>query len=524
MGIYLNPGDDKFRKGYRSQIYVDKSGIISYLNKVFDTENRFVCVSRPRRFGKSMAANMISAYYDRTTTAQTLFQEMSVSHNAGFSEHLGKYDVIQINMQDFLSRAKDIGHLLDMLRKRLLYDLLKEYPNGRYFDMEDLMDVMADIYADTKRLFVIVIDEWDCIFREYREHQDWQNKYLDFLRAWLKDKAYVGLAYMTGILPIKKYGTHSALNMFSEFSMTDAGPLAEYVGFTEQEVKELCEAYRMDFDECKTWYDGYHFNEVGSIYSPRSVVQSMMSHKYGTYWNQTETFEALKVYIDMNYDGLRESIISLMSGEHRKIDIANFANDMTTFHDKDDVLTLLVHLGYLGYDYDTASVFIPNQEIRKEYANAIRAGGWEIVARAVKASDDLLAATLSMNAEAVAHGIEEAHMETSHLTYNDENALAYTLSLAYYTARQKYAMVREFPTGKGFADLIFLPRQRYADLPALLLELKWDKGADTAIKQIKEKAYPKTLAEYTGKILLVGISYGKDSRKHSCVIEQFSKA
>lgn len=212
MGIYLNPGDDKFRKGYRSQIYVDKSGIISYLNKVFDTENRFVCVSRPRRFGKSMAANMISAYYDRTTTAQTLFQEMSVSHNAGFSEHLGKYDVIQINMQDFLSRAKDIEHLLDMLRKRLLYDLLKEYPNGRYFDMEDLMDVMADIYADTKRLFVIVIDEWDCIFREYREHQEWQNKYLDFLRAWLKDKAYVGLAYMTGILPIKKYGTHSAFS------------------------------------------------------------------------------------------------------------------------------------------------------------------------------------------------------------------------------------------------------------------------------------------------------------------------
>lgn len=519
MGIYLNPGDDKFLMDCQSEIYVDKSTMIAYLNRVFKTANRYVCVSRPRRFGKSMAANMIAAYYDHTVDTKK-FQGMNISHDASFSEHGGKYDVIHLNMQDFLSRTKDMLEFLNLLQRRVLRDLLKAYPDVDYFDDTDLAESMSDIYENTRRPFVIVIDEWDCIFREYKDRKDWQEKYLDFLRTWLKDKAYVGLAYMTGILPIKKYGTHSALNMFREFSMTDAGPLAEYTGFTEAEVKELCQHYQMDFEECKAWYDGYHFNEAGSIYNPRSVVQSMLSHKYSTYWNQTETFEALKVFIDMNYDGLREAIIALMAGDRRKVDTSSFANDMTTFTGMDDVLTLLVHLGYLAYDFDTESVFIPNQEILKEYASATKAGGWDTVAKAIKASDQLLEDTLALKAEAVAQGIEEAHMETSHLTYNDENTLAYTLSLAYYTARQKYTLIREFPAGKGFADLVFLPKPNHAGLPALLLELKWDKDADTAIRQIKGKAYPKAFEAYAGKVLLVGVSYDKKSREHECLIEK----
>ena len=519
MGIYLNPGDDKFFMDRQSEIYVDKSGLIAYLNRVFRTTERFVCVSRPRRFGKSMAANMIAAYYDHTADAEKNFQGMNIAHDANFHEHAGKYDVIHLNMQDFLSRTQDMPEFLNLLQKRVLRDLLKAYPEVDYFDDADLAESMADVYESTRRPFVIVIDEWDCIFREYKDRKDWQEKYLDFLRTWLKDKAYVGLAYMTGILPIKKYGTHSALNMFREFSMIDAGPLAEYTGFTEAEVRELCQRYRMDFEECKAWYDGYHFNEAGSIYSPRSVVQSMLSHKYSTYWNQTETFEALKIYIDMNYDGLREAIIALMAGERRQVDTSSFSNDMTTFTGMDDVLTLLVHLGYLAYDFDTESVFIPNQEILKEYASATKAGGWDTVAKAIKASDQLLTDTLALQAENVAAGLEAAHMETSHLTYNDENALAYTVSLAYYAARQKYTLIREFPTGKGFADLVFLPKPHHADLPALLVELKWDKGTDTAIRQIKEKGYLRALEGYVGKVLLVGVSYNKKTKNHKCLIE-----
>lgn len=523
MGIYLNPGDDNFCMAHRSQIYVDKSAMIGYLNDVFQTQDRFVCVSRPRRFGKSTAANMVTAYYDRTANAEDTFRGLQIAQNENFATHCNKYDVIHINMQDFLSRAQDMDGLLQTLVKSILWELLEEYPDYPYFDKTDLARTMADVYQRTKRAFVVVIDEWDCVFREYSDRKDWQEKYLDFLRAWLKDKSYIGLAYMTGILPIKKYGTHSALNMFEEFSMTNAGPLAPFVGFTEQEVKSLCDKFQMDFEDCKMWYDGYHFEEVGSVYNPRSVVQSMKFKKYDTYWNRTETFEALKIYIDMNYDGLREAIIALMAGESRKINTGNFVNDMTTFQDKDDVLTLLVHLGYLSYDFATSTVSIPNQEIMREYANATRNGDWNEVACAISKSEMLLQATLDGDAEAVAKGIEDAHLETSHLQYNDENALSYTLSLAYYTARQKYVVIREFPTGKGFADLVFLPRPKYAALPVLIVELKWNASAQTALQQIKAKMYPKALDGYTGKMLLVGVSYDKGTKEHSCVVEENQK-
>ena len=519
MGVYLNPGSDKFQMARRSEIYVDKSLMIAYLNRVIQTEDRFVCVSRPRRFGKSMAANMIAAYYDRTVDSE-MFHGMQIEHEASFHAYCDKFDVIQINMQDFLSQAQDMDGFLTLLEKSLMWDLLQEYSDYKYFDDTHLVRSMADVYRQTQRPFVIVIDEWDCIFREYRDRKDWQEMYLDFLRAWLKDKSYVALAYMTGILPIKKYGTHSALNMFTEFSMTNAGPLAPFVGFTEQEVKALCHEHKMDFEECKAWYDGYRFEEVGSVYNPRSVVQCMKFHKYDTYWNKTETFEALKIYIDMDYDGLKEAIMGLMANAPKMIDTGNFTNDMTTFHDMDDVLTLLVHLGYLGYDFNTGSVFIPNQEIMREYVSATKSGGWDVIARSIKASSALLEATLAEDTEAVAKGVEEAHFETSHLQYNDENALSYTLSLAYYAARQKYAMIRELPSGKGFADMAFLPRPQYAMLPAFLVELKWNQSAKAAIQQIKEKQYPKLLEDYTGELLLVGINYDKETREHSCVIER----
>ena len=523
MGVCLNPGEDAFLQGRRSEIYVDKSEILVYLNQVFRTQQKFVCVSRPRRFGKSMAADMIAAYYDRTAASLKNFADLKIGKDANFTELCGKYDVIKINMQDFLSCAQDIDALLTKVQKRVLADLLHEYPDFDFFDRADLIETMRDIYAKTKRCFVIVIDEWDSIFREYKNHREWQDKYLDFLRSWLKDKTYVGLAYMTGILPIKKYGTHSALNMFDEFSMENPGVLAEFVGFTAAEVRDLCTKYGMSYEECKAWYDGYRFSSVGEVYNPRSVVAAMLSGIYDTYWNRTETFEALKIYIDLDFEGLREEIISLMAKERRRIETGNFVNDMTTFHGKDDVLTLLVHLGYLGYDFENKSVFIPNNEIMIEYGNAVRAGGWGIVTRTLKKAEELLRATLNLDEEKVAAGIEEAHLETSHLSYNDENALAYTVSLAYYTARQKYLIVREMPTGKGFADLVFLPRPTYKNLPALIVELKRDKSAAAAIAQIKKQQYPKALEDYTGQILLVGINYNEKTRKHECAIEMYSK-
>ena len=345
---------------------------------------------------------------------------------------------------------------------------------------------------------------------------------MDFLRNLLKDTDCVKLVYMTGILPVKKYGTHSALNMFDEFTMTEPRQLAEYVGFTEKEVGELCEVYHMDFKETKRWYDGYRLKGASHIYSPRSVVTAMLSGQFGSYWTQTESYEALKIYVEMNFDGLKEMAVKLLAGGRQKIDTGTFHNDMTTFSCADDVLTLLVHLGYLGFDGEKKEVFIPNHEISGEFVNAVKGAGWSGVFDAVKRSEELLRATWERKEKQVAEGIGAVHMETSILTYHNENALAYTVSLAYYSAREYYTVVREMPAGEGFADLVFLPLERHKEKPAMIVELKWDQSAEGAIAQIKEKQYGKALEGYCGELLLVGINYGRKSKKHECRIESFS--
>ena len=522
MGKFLNPGDEMFRQAINSEIYVDKTGLLEYTNKSLRTNRKCLCVSRPRRFGKSMAAHMVAAYYDRTADARDTFANLEITKSESFDAHRNQYDVIQLNMQNFLSRTHDMETFLQLLKKSVLWELLAEYPDYRYFDTSDFISTLSDAYLHTKRHFVIVIDEWDCVFREYQDKKEWQRAYLDFLRDWLKDNPSIALVYMTGILPIKKYGTHSALNMFWQFSMEDPRELSRYVGFTGDEVRALCARFSRSYEECRRWYDGYSFDKVGEVYNPHSVVMAISSGRFDTYWNRTETYEALKIYIVMNFDGLREAIIRLLAGGRQPIDTGTFSNDMSTFHTVDDVLTLLVHLGYLGYRSSTGEAFIPNQEIAKEYCNAIATtGGWSDVIHAIKQSERLLQAIWARDEEAVAQGIREAHMESSHLQYNDENALSYTVSLALYSARQKYQVFREFPTGKGFADLVFLPRN--ADCPALVVELKWNRDAKAAIQQIRDRRYGKALEGYTGKILAVGISYDKKTREHSCIIEEYEK-
>ena len=530
MGSYLNSGNLSFCGSLRSKIYIDKSELIARTNEVLCTEQKYICVSRPRRFGKSMAANMLAAYYDRSENTEKLFQNLSISKDESYKENLNQYDVIKINMQEFLSMSGSVEEMLEMLKNYLVLDFEETYPKVRFRDKKNLIQVMKDVFSYTKCPFVILIDEWDCLFREYEQDKEAQRKYLDFLRAWLKDKDYIALAYMTGILPIKKYGSHSALNMFTEYSMIDPGDLAEYFGFTEREVSKLCEMYGMSFEEAKTWYDGYKLvvhrkmkDEWFSMYSPKSVVEAMLRHKFGTYWNQTETYEALKIYIQMDMDGLQNSVVRMLAGETVQINVDTFSNDMTTFATKDDVLTLLVHLGYLTYDSINQTVSIPNKEVSKEYVNAISTMNWHGVADSVKASRKLLESLWVMDADAVASGIEKAHEEISILQYNDENSLSCTVNLAFYFVREYYTIVRELPTGKGFADICMIPRNQHLDKPALVIELKWDKSAVGAIKQIKEKCYGNALKDYQGNLLLVGINYNKTTKKHECVIESTQK-
>lgn len=524
MGIYLNPGNEGFATAVRSKIYVDKTRLIAYTNEVFGTEQKYICVSRPRRFGKSMAANMLCAYYSKECDSQTLFSGLNIECDKSYHTFLNKYDVLFLNIQQLLSSAEDSERLVSYIQKTVLEELRLIY--GDMISMQEtrLPSALASVYARSKQGFVIIIDEWDCVFRELKEKGEVQKEYLDFLKDLFKDRTYVKLAYMTGILPIKKYGTHSALNVFYEYSMTDPKRLAEFVGFTEDEVKQLCEQYHMDFDEAKRWYDGYCFRRMKHIYNPKSVVDAMLEDTFHSYWTSTETYEALKLYIDMNFDGLKDSVTAMMGGNECRINPRKFQNDMTNFESKDDVLTLLIHLGYLAYNEEKQSVFIPNREIVGEFESAVEGTrGWEHLSEAIRNSEDLLKATLAMDAATVSKGIDAVHMEhSSVLSYNNENSLSCVVTLAYFSAQKEYTFIRELPTGKGFADIVFLPR-RFSDKPAMIVELKWDKSADGAISQAKSRQYSKALEEYAGNLLLVGINYDKKTKLHQCVIEKVVK-
>ena len=521
MGIYLNPGNNGFLKAIRSEIYVDKTGLISYTNKYLDTEQQFICVSRPRRFGKSMALKMLAAYYSRSCDSRELFAGLRIESDPAFAEHLNRYDVIFLNMQQFLIRAKN-EEVSEYLERVVLQEIRQTY--GELFSDQEtiLAAALEQIYAKTGQEFIFLIDEWDCVMRERQSSEELQKQYLDFLRNLLKDQPYVALAYMTGILPVKKYGVHSALNMFTEYSMTDQKALEEYTGFTETEVKELCVRYNMNFEETSRWYDGYMLKRFRHIYNPRSVVEAMLCRDFSNYWTATETYDALKIYMDMDFDGLRADIVQLLGGGRVVVNTRSFQNDMSNFRTKDDVLTLLIHIGYLGYDAREREAFIPNKEIIEEFENAMSAGGWSEVVRVFQASQKLLEDTLRGDEASVARALDRAHTEVaSILTYNDENSLACAVQLAYYSARRDYKIIRELPAGKGFADLVFLPLP-HTGKPAVVVELKYGKSAEAALQQIKDRDYAQALAGFSGEILLVGINYDRENREkpHRCVIEK----
>lgn len=521
MGIYLNPGNELFQEMVNSHMYVDKTRIIAYLNPLIKTNRKYVCISRPRRFGKSVAGNMLAAYYGRDCDSSDIFSRYLVAGSEEYSIHLNKYNVIFINTQRFIGLKKDGEAFSDCISREIIRELNDEYPDVQVSDDDALWVKLSKIYSKTKIPFIFIIDEWDCLFRDTATKADKniQKDYLDFIRDTLKDQSYVGLAYMTGILPIKKYGEHSALNMFSEFSMTDMRPMEEYAGFTESEVEALCREYDMPISDMKEYYDGYMVGNV-HIYNPSSVVQAIESRKISNFWTKTETYEALKSYITYNFDGLKDKVVRMIAGERVKVNTLTFQNDMTSFDVADDILTLLIHLGYLTFSAQTEEAWIPNTEVRQEFVNSITVAGWSGAADAIRESDELLKATIAGNEKLVAEAIEKTHEENvSVIQYNDENSLSCVIALAYYSARARYDIYRELPSGKGFADLTFIPRKGN-DYPAMIIELKWDNAAESAIDQINDKSYIEGLKSYMGKVLLVGVNYNKTDKKHECRIEE----
>ena len=545
MGTYLNPGKAAYQMAVNSEIFIDKTEMIQYINSVVNTQQRFVSVSRPRRFGKTIAADMICAYYDREADSRELFEKRKLAQTAGWDEFLGKFDVIHLVMTRFFKSRITVNEALTNMQKIVIRDFKRAYPDVEFMSDTDLIQTIDDVYTAKDRQAVIVIDEWDAVFRERPDDKDGQTEYLDYLRDLLKDNRYVALAYMTGILPIKKYGQHSALNMFTEYSMMAPRQLAPYTGFTEEEVKALSQKYDMAFGDISNWYDGYLVSDRippekreeyregkydghrFSIYSPLSVVESMTTGVIKDYWNKTETYEALAEYIRKDYDGLKDAVALLMDGGRLTIDTSTYQNDMTTFTGRDDVLSLLIHLGYLGYDDERGEVFIPNREILDEFKTSTKGREWVSTFKAFETSLELLEATWNGDEEKVAELVEDAHNQAGNMTYNDEAALSYGIQLAYYAARKYYTTILELDTGKGYADVVYLPAPQYAEKPALLIELKYGHSAELAMDQIRRQKYLDRLEHYKGNILVVGINYDRELpadhpeyKHHSCRIER----
>ena len=525
MGVYFNPNNESFTQARNSMVYVDKTGLIEILNQRLSTEDKCIAVSHARRFGKSHAAGMVDAYYSLGCDSTKLFEDTKIANNADWKKHMNRYNVIHLDISSVWDFHKE--DLIESIHDRVCDDFQKIYGEELRYE-KDLYLLIQEIYVKTGIPFVIIIDEWDCVIRNSTD-TELVHKYLQFLHSLFKSeesKAFLALAYITGILPIKKIKDESALNNFDEYTMLKSNPITEYYGFTEDEVKGLCEKYEMDYDAVKAWYNGYLIDGM-HMYNPNSVSMAIKRKDFDSYWKNTSSFASINTFITMNYAGLKDDIMTMLSGGKVMVETDAFQNDLSEIHSKDDAITALIHLGYLGYDADRKSAYVPHYEVAKAFQMALKTGEWSEISKAISRCDELLMATIDGNADKVAEIIELAHETyTSVLTYNDENSLSCVLTMAYFTAPGYYNIIREMPSGKGFADFVFIPRANAGYRPAMVVELKYNQSADTAIKQIKEKRYQGALSDYRDRILLVGINYdaeGKDKKHHTCVIEEWKE-
>ena len=372
MGIYFNPTNESFTKDRNYEIYVDKTELIAYLNKVLGTPRNCLSVSHARRFGKSHAAGMIDAYYSLGCDSSNLFDNTKIAANADYKKYMNKYNVIHLDISSFWDDFKD--NLVEKIKEYIIDDFKKSF-NDEIDYSKKFSVILMSVYQKTTIPFVIIIDEWDCVIRN-SDDKELVHSYLQFLHSLFKSeesKAFLALGYITGILPIKKIKDESALNNFREYTMLKSKPITKYYGFTEEEVKELCKKYDMDFDSVKAWYNGYLIDGV-HMYNPNSVTQAMIDQDCDSYWRNTSSFSSINTFITMNYAGLKDDIMTMLAGGKIRVNPYTFKNDFSTIASKDDALTALIHLGYLGYDADRKKSFIPNYEVATAFESALQTG------------------------------------------------------------------------------------------------------------------------------------------------------
>ena len=522
--MYVNVDNHLFKR-VRNSEYVDKSELIALTNKVIDTEDQYICVIRPRRFGKSVTVKMLNAYYSKGCDSKALFSDLKIASSPDFESHLNQHDVIYLDMTEFADNKDNGNKYLENLNTDVVSELKDTYRD--FFDKDKSYSLPEAIRCLKKR-FIFIIDEWDFVFREYPNNSTLQENYIDLLRALFKGagERFVNLAYITGILPIARYNTQSALNNFSEYTMLNPGPFSQYYGFTENEVKTLCEKYKLDFETTKFWYDGYKVG-VYDLYNPNSIIELAKHGVYKSYWSATAAYDLVKEVINLNFEGLKDDIIKLCSGTSIRIyDIESFNTAEKNFPNKDSIYVYLVHLGYLGYNDEDSTIYVPNEETRRELLHSVRDNHWPQYESALKLSEQVVVATENKDTETVANLLAKVHEDkVPVLEYNSESALRYVVLMSYLAAEKDYlAPLNEFPTGKGFADIVYLPKKvSKKGKPALIIELKKDASAKVALEQIKERDYVSRVKEYTDNILLIGINYDSKSKQHSCIIEKYQK-
>ena len=534
MGIYVNPNNANFRISLNSPIYVDKSLLIAEINNLINTEKRFVCVSRSRRFGKTMAGNMLSAYFSKGCDSRELFANLKIAKDSSFEKYLNKLNVIKFDLNAFYSdRTKDeIVARVDSAKRDVVpiftnaicKELMQQFPQVGISESDSVANAVLKIYATTGEQFVIIIDEYDVLIRE-RVADSVFESYLSFLNALFKNadiSPAIALAYITGILPIVRDKVQSKLNMFREFTMAGAGRLSEFVGFTADETAQLCMDNGIDFEECKRWYDGYNLNGI-EIYSPNSIVEAIDNNEICGYWIQTGSYEALKNYLLMDFEGILQDVKTMIGGGHVDVRINSYLNTMTDFHSKHDVFTYLIHLGYLAYDRKKQQCYIPNREVRDQWILSVeQSPDYKGVMDLVDSSKQLMESTIEGDSAAVAEALNKAHEQIcNNLNYNNEGTFQSVICLAYFYANLKYTIVKEMPAGQGVADVVMIPY--VPNTPALIIELKRNACEKTALNQIRAKNYGNALEKYSGDLLFVGVNYNEKTKEHKCVIEKFVK-
>ncbi|KAK8834001.1 hypothetical protein M9Y10_037223 [Tritrichomonas musculus] len=518
MPYFLNTPiiNNSFTEVANYKYFVDKSEFIEKVNGNIKTPNKYICITRPRRFGKTINAMMLACYYSKNADFKKLFDKLVINKSDSYLDHLNKHNVIYITFNSNASDSTTYSDYIEFYKTRLIRDIIEAYPNVNTDDT--ISEMLKQASDETGRGFIFIIDEWDYIFNNNLFSEDDRKNFLTFIEDLLKDKPYVELAYMTGILPIAKYFSGSTANMFDEYTFINDDTYDKYFGFTSSEVEKLCaNQSKVSMNELKEWYNGYKTLGEYEVYNPRSVVYALKRGRCQSYWTNTGPMDEILYYINSDVDDIKNDVVQMVSGVPLEINLKGYSAEQKELNTRNQILSAMTIYGFLSYHDETLT--IPNKELRIKFDEALEDKSMGAVSEIVMKSNQMLKATLKKDTETMEKLIQEAHdINIPIIKYNDENSLACIITLVYLSARSKYKIVREMPAGIGFADFIFYPNDK--SKPAFIIELKKDSTPDEALKQIKEKRYPLALKDYTGQKLAVGITYDSKQKQHHVKIEE----